>query len=562
VNRRNLLQKMGTSFIGLPAFVKSSASVDPQGSELFYLPQHFGAKADGKVLDSNAINSAINHAHDAGGGVVYLGPGTYLCGTVVLKSRVTLYLEAGAVLLGSKNMNDYTPQGGPSAAGDAGQRHLLFARDVDDVTIMGAGRIDGQGKSFWVPSGRKQVPAEERWGDVATLYWKPLPRVSPMIELVDCRRLHIEHVRVENSSGWTMRLINCSNVVVDGISIKNPVYGINVDGIDVTNCSDVRIANCSIDTADDAICLKSENPYGISAPACRNITVTNCTMTGCCNGFKFGTRTEGAFENITFSNSVIHNDDVDLNARIISGICLEMVDGGSVDGVTIVGIRMQRTRTPIFLRLGNRTPRKTGQPGTLRNILISDILASGAIFTSSITGVPGYDIEDVTLSNIRVDTLEETREDWLSRAIPEQANAYPEARMFGRLPAWGLYLRHARGLRLRDLWLTSPAEQNTPAILCDDVKQIEISGLRATARAQNVSTMTFQNVQDAWIRDTQVMAGTPSLLHASGSSSTNLLISGCDLRGAHEVVTRSAELPASAVHLNGNSDATNASSAS
>lgn len=551
MNRRNLLQKMGSGLVGFPALLKSSVPTS-EGGSLFYLPQNFGAKGDGKALDSNAVNAAIDRAHEAGGGVVYVGPGTYLCGTVILKSRVTLYLEAGAVLLGSKDVNQYTPQHGPSASGDTGAKHLLFARDAEDVTIMGAGVIDGQGKSFWVPSDRKQVGPEDRWKDVATLYWKPLPRVSPMVELANCNRLRIEHIRIENASGWTMRLNNCSNVVVDGISLKNPVYGINVDGIDVMNCRDVRIANCSIETADDAICLKCEKGDGDTVPACRNITVTNCTMTGCCNGFKFGTGTAGAFENITFSNSVIYNDDVDLNARIISGICLEMVDGGSVEGVIIAGIRMQRTRTPIFLRLGNRTPRSNGGAGTLRGIMISDILATGAVSTSSIVGIPGYDIEDVTLANVRIETMEETQAAWLSRAIPEQIKSYPEARMFGRLPAWGLYCRHVNGLRLRDLWFSSPASQSTPVLLCDDVKQVEISGLRATALSQSASSIEFQNVQGAWIHDTRAIAGTPSLLHASGSSSTDLLLSGSDLRGVSAAVTHSADCPATSIRASFN----------
>jgi polygalacturonase len=552
VNRRSVLQNLSTSFIALPGLLASPPPTGGESNSPFYFPQTFGAKGDGKTLDSNAINAAIDRAHAAGGGTVYVGPGTYLCGTVVLRSRVTLYLEAGAVLLGSKDVNQYTPQSGPAANGDAGARHLLFARDAEDVTIAGSGLIDGQGKSFWVPSDRKQVPPEDRWQDVATLYWKPLPRVSPMIELVNCHRLHIEHVRIEDASGWTMRLINCSNVVVDGISIKNPIYGINVDGIDVTNCSDVRIANCSIETADDAICLKSENPYGETVPACRNIVVTNCTMTGCCNGFKLGTRTEGAFENITFSNSVIYNDDVDLNARIISGICLEMVDGGSVEGVTIIGIRMQRTRTPIFMRLGNRKPGKDGRPGTLRGVTIRDIQASGAIFTSSIVGLPGFDIEDIALSDIRVDTLEETRPEWLTRAIPEQAKSYPESRMFGRLPAWGLYCRHVYGLRLRDLWFTSPAAQSTPVLLCDDVKQIEVSALRAKPLSQNAPGIVFQNVQNAWLRDTQTIPDAPSLLHAAGSLSMDLLVTGCDLRGAGAGITPSSDFPVASIRAMGN----------
>lgn len=559
MNRRDLLQTLGLGLMSAPSMAMPPSHERPSPDQTFplFLPQSFGASADGETLDSPAINAAIDRASVTGGGIVYLRPGIYLSGTVVLKSKVTLYLEAGAVLLGSKDVSQYTPQPGPSATGDANQRHLLFARDVEDVTIAGPGVIDGQGKSFWVPTNREQMPPEEHWQDVVTRDWKPLPRVSPMIELVNCHRLRIEHIRVENSSGWTMRLINCANVVVDGIAIMNPVYGINVDGIDVTNCSDVRISNCSIDTADDAICLKSENPYGSAVPACRNITVTNCTMTGCCNGFKFGTRTEGAFENITFSNSVIYNDNVDLNARIISGICLEMVDGGSIDGVVVTGIRMQRVRTPIFLRLGNRTPRPDGSAGTFRRVMISDILADGAVMTSSITGVPSYRIEDITLSNIHVDTVEETRSEWLAAAVPEKINAYPEARMFGRLPAYGLYCRHVRGLRLRDVTFQSPVSQANPSVACDDVLDLEIRGLQSLAPAHLSSALSFRNVQNAWIREVQAPRAISALLQCSGEDSANILVSSCDLRQATRPVSMSDDFPKQALTLANNIPNTN-----
>jgi polygalacturonase len=116
----------------------------------------------------------------------------------------------------------------------------------------------------------------------------------------------------------------------------------------------VRITNCSIVTGDDAICLKSENPMGPEPRLDKNITVTNCRLTTCCNGFKLGTSSEGGFENIVFTDSTVYNDPVDFGARVISGIALEVIDGGWIDGVKVSGIKMQRTRAPIFIRLGNR----------------------------------------------------------------------------------------------------------------------------------------------------------------------------------------------------------------
>ncbi len=536
LERRNVLQMLTSGALGALVAPGSGAAIAQTGSGFppFLTPQQFGAKADGKTLDTAALNTAIARASSQGGGTVYVPAGTYLCGTVILRSRVTLYLEAGAVILGSKDVNDYTPQPGPRLNEDAGQRHLIFARDVEDVTLAGPGKIDGQGRSFWVPSGRKPLPPEQHWRDVATFDYKKLPRVSPMLELVACKRLRLEQVRLQNSSGWTMRLINCDGVLVDGISIKNPVFGPNCDGIDVTNSSNVRIANTLIGTADDAICLKSEihNPYSPENLFTRNITVTNCILSGCCNGFKFGTSSHGGYENIVFNNSVIFNDDVDLAERIIAGIAIEIVDGGWAEGVIISNIRMQRTRTPIFLRLGNRTPNADGKAGRLKGVLLSDIHATGAILTSSIVGIPGFDVEDVTLSNIRISTDEEGKREWVSRPIPEEAGKYPEARMFGRLPAYGFYCRHARGIRMRDVVLDASAKEERPAIYCDDVKDIEIVGLRVPARNTGSPVIEMQDTTNAWIRNGRAPADAPAYVSLKGSRTAEILLSENDLRGA------------------------------
>jgi polygalacturonase len=203
---------------------------------------------------------------------------------------------------------------------------------------------------------------------VATYDWKPLDRASPLIEFAGCKNVRIEDLHIENASGWTLRPINCDGVFIRGIIIKNPVIGPNTDGIDPTGCQNVFIADCLIDTGDDAICLKSENPYGDAVRVSKNTTITNCVLS-CCNGLKFGTATRGGFENVTFSNSVIFNERVDPKARVISGIAVEMVDGGWLEGVVI--------------------------------------------------------------SNIRIDSEEAGPSEWVAREIPEVPKSYSEARMFG-----------------------------------------------------------------------------------------------------------------------------------
>lgn len=518
----------------------------PSGRPVYDV-RNYGAAGDGSRLDSPAFNRAIDACHEAGGGVVYAPPGTYLAGTVVLKSNVTLYLEAGATLLGSTKFSDYAPQPGPSALGDANQSHLLFAREAENVGVAGPGRIDGQGQSYWQPSGRKPLPPSDDWRDVAAHDWKPTRRrPSPMLEFVNCRWLRIEDVRIENAAGWTMRPYNCDDVFVRGVSVKNPVYGCNTDGIDVTGCRNVFISNCSFDTGDDAICLKSESPYGGEPRTMRNVTIDNCILTTCCNGLKIGTATRGGFENIVFTNSVIYNNDVNPRARVIAGIAIEMVDGGWVEGVSISNIRMQRTRTPIFIRRGNRRPRKDGSPGRIRGVMIDTILASEAILTSSVTGLPGFPVEDVTLSNIRIDSGEAGEAAWSNRQVPENPRSYPEARMFGRLPSYGLYARHVAGLTLRHFSVRGAKTEARPAIACEDVKSLDVDALRSTPIQGTEPVVRLTDVQDAFLTNCLAPQGTSAFVEARGANTSNVALMGSNLRGAAKALSISPEVPAGA----------------
>jgi hypothetical protein len=550
VNRRQMLVAMGLMAAGSPLL----AAPDIKNGQKFQIFSilDFGAIGDGKTLNTASINNAIDACASAGGGMVYMPPGVYLSGTVVLKSNVTLYLEAGATLLGSTSLADYSARPGPSPDADANQKHLVFARDAENVGLAGLGTIDGQGPAYWAPTGRTPPPPEDAWRDVIAYDWKHLPRPSPMVEFYNCKNLRIEDVRLENSPGWTLRPIHCDNVFIRGISIKNPVYGPNADGIDPTCCQNVFISDCLIDTGDDAICLKSENPYGEPLRVSKNITITNCVLSGCCNGFKFGTATHGGYENIVFTNSVIFNDDVPLNSRIIAGIAVEMVDGGWVDGVLISNIRMQRARTPIFIRRGNRRPRPDGTPGTLRSVMIENIHATESILTSSVTGISGFDVEDVTLSNIRIDSQENGKAQWVGRRIPETEKAYPEAREFGRLPSYGFYCRHVTGLRMRNIEFTCGKDEERPAIICDDVKNLDVDGLRSQPIAGSQPVVKLIQTKQAFLRGCYAPAGTRTFLEVQGNATDSIVLSSSNLLGAEQAVQVGSEVSQAAVTASGN----------
>jgi hypothetical protein len=463
-----------------------------------------------------------------------------------------LYIEAGATLLGSKQLGDYAPQPGPHILGDANQRHLVFARDAENLGLAGPGRIDGQGSAFWVPSGRIVPPPEESWRDVATYDWKALDRPSPMLEFCNCKQLRIEDVRIENAAGWTLRPIQCESVFIRGIIIKNPIIGPNTDGIDLTCSRNVFISDCLIDTADDAICLKSEQPYGGDLRVSKNITITNCVLTCCCNGLKIGTATKGGFENIVFSNSVIFNEEVDPKARVIAGIALEMVDGGWMEGVLISNIRMQRARTPLFIRRGDRHPGPDGRPGILRGVMIENVHATGAMLTSSITGLPGFEVEDVTLSNIRIDSDEEGKPEWAERKINESGHSYPEARMFGRLPAHGLYCRHVKGLHLRHLEFKATAGEMRPALHCDEVEDLDVESLKTTPNAGTQPVIKLIQTRQAFLRGCSAPTGTKTYLEVEGERTKGIVLMNNDLTGAKKAVQTSAEVPQKALKVSGN----------
>ena len=183
MNRRQLLGVAGILAAGAPGWMLSaSAQEKPKPGLRIYDVTSFGARGDGDTLDTVPINRAIEQCGAAGGGIVYLPPGRFLSGTVVLQSNVCLYLEAGATLLGSKNLADYSPRPGPALRGDTNQKHLIFARDAENVGLAGPGRIDGQGPAFWVPSGRTVPAPQDSWRDVATYDWKPLDRALPLLE--------------------------------------------------------------------------------------------------------------------------------------------------------------------------------------------------------------------------------------------------------------------------------------------------------------------------------------------------------------------------------------------
>jgi polygalacturonase len=309
-------------------------------------------------------------------------------------------------------------------------------------------------------------------------------------------------------------------VVIDGITVESHA-NYNNDMIDVDGCRNVRISNCTGDTGDDAITLKS-----VVGGPCRNITVTNCVLSSHSNAIKLGTESTGGFENIAITNCAIrpaHTDQFHLgDRRGLAGIALEIVDGGTLDRVTISNIVIEGTTAPIFLRLGDRGRTYPGGPehpsvGTFRNVVISNVIATGVKNTGcAITGLPDHPIENITLCNINITYAGGGAATSAERTPDEHPNRYPECTMFGELPAYGFYVRHARGVTFDNVRLVCEKPDARPAIACDDVQDLRLANIATNASA-DATLVQLQDVQNALIRDCFLPTTTRPFLQCDGA---------------------------------------------
>jgi len=345
--------------------------------------QH-GTRGDGVTNDTAAIQSAIEAAAAQGGGTVVVPPGRYRLGTVFLRDRIRLHLEAGAVLVGSEHYQDYTPRwydcSMPTDAPD--MWHLLVADGCRDIALTGQGRIDGSGPSFYHP------PAHELAWPVA---FAENRRMRTMVEIYKCRGVVIEDVTLGNVSNWTLHLHESDDIVVRGVRIQNPPTAPNADGIDITGCRNVTITGSLIDTCDDAVCLKT-NPRGRS---CEDVTVQGCSIRTHCAGLKIGCyETFQDIRNVVFSNCIVRG-----SSRAV-GIYSQM--GCTVENVMVSNIVCDTCVPLMFTRpihFDCRQHERANGPSRLRNILVSGLLAE-TTGRCLITCGPGSELSEVTLRNV------------------------------------------------------------------------------------------------------------------------------------------------------------------
>lgn len=529
--RRAVTLGLGAAFAAAALPVRASGTL-----RTFHDVRDYGAKGDGKAVDSAAINRAIEAAARAGGGTVIVPPGRYLCFSIRLKDNITLVLSSGSVIVAADPDTHGRHYDLPEGAfeeqfTDFGVYHnhtsLIYGDGVSNVAIIGKGLIHGLGleregpgprwhgmPGFQSPASLGLTPEQARLTNPAER--EQQGRGNKAVAFKESRNVLLRDFTILQGGHFAVYVLGCSNVTIDNLSVDT-----DRDGIDLDCCRNVRVANCIVNAhKDDAICLKSS--YALNRRiVCEDVTVIGCKTSGYALGsvldgsyrksdyvstdkvgvlgrIKLGTDSVGGFRNVLVTDCTCENS---------RGLQMGAIDGGTLEDVTFSNITMRNiVNHPLFVRLSARQRAPEGAPvATVRRVRFSDINVSGADgrYPCGIVGIEDKAIEDVTLANVHVRCSGGGTAEDAARVPPERRNSSLEPSFMGTLPAFGLYVRHARGVAAKEVSFTTDQPDARPAILLDDVAGAQIHGVRTSApvaravKAAGSSDVQIGNV--AWI---------------------------------------------------------------
>jgi polygalacturonase len=410
-------------------------------ASIFNVRAH-GAAGDGQTLDSHAIQTVIDSCAEQGGGTVYLPAGQYLTGSLFLRNNTSLYLDAGAVILGSENPEDYPViQSRWEGMHQDTYAPLIGGNNLQNIAVTGRGTIDGRGAIWW------RAKKEETLAH-------PRPR---LISFSDCNNILIEGITAINAPSWTINPIHCQNVNIHAITILNPADSPNTDGIDPDSCRLVRISDCYISVGDDCITIKSGTEYEHPdryAP-CRDIAITNCTL-------------ERGHGGVVISNCVFIGTDRGIRIKSRRG------RGGTIEDIRVSNLIMDGVLCPFTMNLyyhigerGNlnvsdKNPRSVND-GTprLRHIHFSHITAREVKHAAGfLYGLAEMPLEDISLSDVSISIAGQA-----DSGYPEMADDIPS------MSQAGFFIRNARRIRLEHVQVTG---QRGPAFDIDHSTEVEI----------------------------------------------------------------------------------------
>lgn len=418
----------------------------PQFPDKAFVITEYGAIGDGQTKNTKAIAKTIDTCDKAGGGSVVIPSGIWITGPIVLKSNINLHLERGAVIIFSTVIDDY-PMIETSFEGLKSIRRQspISGRNIKNIAITGGGIIDGSG-GVWRPV-KKFKLREKEWNklvksggavDKAGNIWYPSKAAlngaktvyelkkknAPidayaavrefnrpvMVSLVKCKNVLLDGPTFQNSPAWNIHPLMCENMVIRNITVRNPWFSQNGDGIDLESCKNVALYNCSFDVGDDAMCMKSgkdENGRLRGIPT-ENIAIWDCTVYHGHGGFVIGSEMSGGARNISIKNCDFLGTDIGLRFKSTRG------RGGVVENIFIEDIHMkdiptQAIRFNTFYSVKMPTLEESltfkadpisEETPIFRNIHMKNITCNGAKDAVYMQGLPEMPIQNVTMENM------------------------------------------------------------------------------------------------------------------------------------------------------------------
>ena len=456
----------------------------------------FGARADGKTLNTSAINAAVLAAAKVGGGTITFPAGRYRTGTFRLVSNITLQLQAGAVLEGSKELSDYgdiTDYGlgrvyGTNSSGEGTKVGIVFAHNVENVSIIGPGIIDGSGDSFFDPStphfsmdfdpsvtrqGQRSLDAVHMTAD-GPIAAKPSGRPGTMIVCFDCKNVVIRDVTFRNAPNWTAHFQNVERAVISGLHVLNNPLIPNNDGFDCFGCKDVHFSDCDIHTGDDDFAIVNSV----------DVTVADCTLSSRSSGIRLEASQFNMFENLT-----IHSN---------RGIAVYERGFGKTDHISFANIRIETQLftghwwgkgEPIYIAVGK--PQAGPGSGEISNVTFTNVhVTVPGGHGSAGTGVPSNNPTDYNPNSI------------------------------GTRPSYGWYLHYASGIKFTDSSVEFGKDDGRPASIVNNSSDITFDHFTAEKGSKSPFDIGFQSVTGYCVKDSATTSGSTLRINTSDSTPT------------------------------------------
>lgn len=548
LSRRNWLGIVSSASVGAGLLASNSGAAEPTSSSsdrtlgiLVYNIRDFGAKGDGTTLDSAALQAAIDACAKDQGGTVLVPAGTFVIGTVEMKSNVTLHIAAGGKLLGTPDGKQYHAADAIPLQGDStledGNVGLIYALKAENITIEGPGTIDGNGKQFLHGPNNEPSPAR----------LKSHERPYHLL-FYQCKNLRVRDISLLSSAYHSIRVIQSEYLWFTGIHIHSRMIH-NADGFHFISAKHVRLSDCTVECQDDACAL-----FG----SCQFVTVTNCSFSTRWSVFRFG---GGTAENIAVSNCLIYD-------TFGCPIKIHCTPGARFENMSFANLVMKNVTGPISIGLGSRrraSAQSTGTqtntppaetpdtPGVCRNISFSGIHAIVSVpapledvpFTSKynpgeikscigLNAVGGL-IENIGLTDVHITFPGGgTAEEAAVRDVPKTIGEYYAAGVF---PAYALYARNIRGLTLNNVRFEVAGAEARPAVVFDNVEDASLNGLNAQGTQEAESLLRFIDSRDILLSASRLLAPTAVFLQVEGADSGGITVDGGDLSKATKALS-------------------------